>query len=50
MGYNQTYKFLHSKENHKENEKTAHRMIENICKGSNWQGITLQNTQMAQVA
>ena len=22
-------------------------MIENICKGSNWQGITLQNTQMA---
>ena len=25
----------------------AYRMIENICKGSNWQGITLQNTQMA---
>ena len=32
MGPNQTYKPLHSKGNHKPNEKTAHRIRENICK------------------
>ena len=29
---NQTQKFLHSKGNPKQNEKTTHRMGENICK------------------
>ena len=32
MGPNQTQKLLHSKGNHKQNEKTAHRMGKNICK------------------
>ena len=32
-------KLLHSKGNHKQKEKTTHRMGENICKGSNQQGI-----------
>ena len=32
MGPNQTYKLLHSKGNHKQDEKTALRMGENICK------------------
>jgi len=30
---------------YKQNEKTAHRIRENICKWSNWQGINLQNMQ-----
>ena len=32
MGPNQTSTFLHSKENPKQNEKTTHRMGENLCK------------------
>ena len=32
MGPNQTYKPLHSKGSHKQNEKTTYRMGENICK------------------
>ena len=32
MEPNQTYKLLHSKGNHKQNEKTTYRMGENICK------------------
>ena len=32
MGLNHTYKLLHSKGNHKQNEKTTYRMAENICK------------------
>ena len=32
MGPNQTYKLLHSKGNHKQNEKTMYRMGENTCK------------------
>ena len=32
MGPNQTYKFLHSKVNHKQNEKTTYTLRENICK------------------
>ena len=32
MGPNQTYKLLHNKGNHKQNEKTTYRMGENICK------------------
>ena len=30
MGPNQTYKLLHSKGNHKQNEKTTYRMGENV--------------------
>ena len=33
------------KDNHKQNEKTAHRMGENICKWSDPQGIDFQNIQ-----
>ena len=29
----------------KKGEKRTHRMGENICKQSNWQGINLQNRQ-----
>ena len=32
MEPNQTYKLLHIKDNHKQNEKIAYRMGENICK------------------
>ena len=32
MGPNETSKLLHSKENHKQDEKTTLRMGENICK------------------
>ena len=31
MRHNQTYKLLHSKGNHKQNEKTTYRMGGNIC-------------------
>ena len=37
VGLNWNQKPLHSKGNHKQNEKTTHRMGENICKQSNWQ-------------
>ena len=50
MGPNQTQQLLHSKRNHKQNEKITHRMGENICKWCNWQGINLQNTQTAHAA
>ena len=50
MGPNLTYKFLHSKGNHKQNKKTTHRMRENICKQSNWQGIKLWNIQTVHAA
>ena len=36
---NQTYKLLHSKGNHKQNEKPTYRMGENICKWCDWQGL-----------
>ena len=39
---------MHSKGNHKQNEKTTYRMEENICKGSDLQGINLKNIQTAQ--
>ena len=32
MGPNQIYKLLHSKENHKQNEKTTYRLGGNMCK------------------
>ena len=40
MGANATWKLLHSKGNHKEDEKTILRRGKNICKWSNWQRIT----------
>ena len=47
MGPKQTYKLLYSKGNHKQNEKAAYRMGENIRKWCNWQGLNFQNTQTA---
>ena len=41
---------MHSKRNHKQDEKTTIRMGENNCKWSNWQRITLQNTQAVHAA
>ena len=41
---------MHSKGNHKQNEKTIHKMGENICKLCDQQGINLQKSQTAQVA
>ena len=41
---------MHSKGNHKQDEKTTLRMGENICKPSNWQRINLQNIQAAHAA
>ena len=38
---------MHSKGNHKQDEKTTHRMRENIYKQSNGQGINLQKIQIA---
>ena len=43
-------KHLHSKGNHKQNQKDNHRMTENICKWSDQQGISLPNLQTAHVA
>ena len=44
MGPNQTYKLLHSKGNHKQNQKTTYTMGENsCCKQCNGQGLNLQN-------
>ena len=45
MGPNATSKLLHSKGNHKRDEKTTLRMGENICKQINGQRINLQNIQ-----
>ena len=47
MGPNETSKLLHSKGNHKQDEKTALRMGENICKRLNGQRINLQNIKIA---
>ena len=47
MGYNQTYKLLYKKGKHKQNEKTTHRLGENICKWCDWEGTSLQNLQIA---
>ena len=41
---------MHSRGNHKQDEKTTHRMGENICKRSNRQRISLQNIQTAHEA
>ena len=50
MAPNEASKLLHSKGNHKQDEKTTLRMGENICQQSNWQRINLQNIQAAHVA
>ena len=47
MGPNQTYKLLHSKGNHKQNEKTTYGMGENICKQCDQQGLNFQDVQTA---
>ena len=39
MGPNQTEKLLHSKGNHKQKEKTTHRLGENICKWCDPEGL-----------
>ena len=44
-GSNQTYKPLHSKGNHKQNEKTMFRMRGKICKYYYQKGINIQNIQ-----
>ena len=41
MGPKQTYKFLYSRENHKQNEKTAYRLGEIICKQCDQKGLNL---------
>ena len=38
---------MHSKGNHRQNEKTTYRMRENICKWWDWQGINFQSLQTA---
>ena len=45
MGPNQTYMRLHSKGNHKQNEKTMYRLGENICKWCDQQGLNFENKQ-----
>ena len=45
MGPNQTYKLLHSKGNHKQNEKTTYGMGENIYEQCDQQGLNFQNIQ-----
>ena len=47
MGPVFTETFLHSKGNNKQNEKTTHRLGENICKWCDRWGIGLQNLQIA---
>ena len=47
MGLNWTQKLLHSKGNNKQNEKTSHRIGENIRKWCDQQGFNLQNLQTA---
>ena len=47
MGPNQTQRLLHSKGNHKQKEKTTHRMGENICKQCDRHELNLQNLQTA---
>ena len=50
MEPNETSKLLHSKGNHKQDEKTTLRTGENLCKRSNRQRINLQNIQTTHVA
>ena len=50
MGPNETSKLLHSKGNHKQDEKITLRIGETIYKWSNGQRINLQNIQAAHAA
>ena len=45
MGPNQTWKVLHSKGNHQQNESTFYEMGEHASKWCNKQGFNFQNTQ-----
>ena len=45
IGPNQTYRLLHNKGNHKQNEKTMYGLGENIFKQHNRQGLNFQNIQ-----
>ena len=45
----QTYKLLHSKGNHKQNENTTCELGESICKQCNQQGLNFQNIQNAHI-
>ena len=47
MGPNQTYKVLHSKGNHKQNEKKTYGMGENICQQCNGHVVNIQSIQTA---
>ena len=47
MAPNQTYNLLHSKGNHKQNEKTTYGMGENIGKQCDNQGLNFQNRPTA---
>ena len=47
MGPNKTYKLLHSKGNHKQNEKTTYKLRELFCKCCNQKGLNFQNIQTA---
>ena len=49
MGPYQAYKLLHSKGNHKQNEKTTYGLEKTICKWCecDWQGLNFQNIQTA---
>ena len=49
MESNQTYKLLHSKRNHKQNEKTdnLHRTGSKYLQTTDRQGLNFQNIQMA---
>ena len=47
MGPNQTYKLLHSKGNHKQNENTTYELGEHIYTWCDWQGLNFQNKQTA---
>ena len=47
MGPNQIYKLLHSRGNHKQNEKITYGMGENICKQWDQQGLKFLNIQTA---
>ena len=45
MGPNQMYKLLHSKGNHKQNEKTTYGLGENVCNQCDQQEFNFQNIQ-----
>ena len=47
MRPNQAYKFLHSKGNYKQHEKTTLRMGKNNSTLNNWQRINFKNIQTA---